>query len=376
MLEIKPTYDSEDPERYLLIADGVPLEDVSVSKDGNRFTYSARTHDSSQKLTAYKFTDFPTAVYVSLKHRLDWFNNINSVSLLRHFGGDTIDEDDPYYDLTFEIGKLSEWRGLYSFSEYYPQLVKTLEESGSKEIVASPNRDYEGSDFYYVIFNQARLDTPINDEISRCSGIFKAIHRQVDQALKTIYQDTSVVMLFDFPEEVRVPCEQYLLYFIQFLKDLGVEAEAEIQHGAGQVLFAVTPTDKQTALDKIRTALEAYLQLPSNPATGDTSIIEYEVAVQRLAANIDHLKGQLRLAHAELRLAGATIQTQQVTIDHLLSGKIIVESLKDVTLKAKEEDKEELLSGTVALTKVNWKGVEFNLPEIFRKLRRLFKEEE
>jgi hypothetical protein len=185
----------------------------------------------------------------------------------------------------------------------------------------------------------------------------------------------SVVMHFDFPEEVKVPCEQYLLYFVQFLKDLGVEATAELQQEAGQVLFAVTPTDKQTALDKIRTALETYLQLSSNPVN-DASIVEYEIAAQRLAANIDHLKGQLRLAHAELRLADATAQTQQVTINHLLSGQVIIDSVKDVTPKPQPEDKEELLDGTVALTKVNWKGVEFNLPEIFRRLRGLFREDE
>lgn len=57
MLEIRPNYDSNEPDSYLLTADGVPLEDVSVSRDGDRFTYSARTYGSSQELAAYKFTD-------------------------------------------------------------------------------------------------------------------------------------------------------------------------------------------------------------------------------------------------------------------------------------------------------------------------------
>ena len=51
---------------------------------------------------------------------------------------------------------------------------------------------------------------------------------------------------FEFPDAVRVPCEQYLLYFAQFLRDLGVEASSELRHEVGMVLFSVTPTDLRT----------------------------------------------------------------------------------------------------------------------------------
>jgi hypothetical protein len=185
----------------------------------------------------------------------------------------------------------------------------------------------------------------------------------------------SVVTYFNFPEEVRIPCEQYLLYFIQFLKDLGVEANAELQHEAGQVLFTVRPVDRQEALDTIRAALETYLQLPSNPIS-DSHGVEYEIAVQRLAANIDHLKGQLRLARAELRLADATIQTQQVTISRLLGDGVIGESLKDITPRPKDEDKEYVFEDLIIIKRYEGKGFEINLPELFRKLRRLFTKRE
>jgi hypothetical protein len=82
------------------------------------------------------------------------------------------------------------------------------------------------------------------------------------------------------------------------------------------LLFAVAPADQETALDNIRTAIQTYIQLPSSPLDTD-SIVEYEIAAQRLAANIDRLKGQARLINAELRLANATIEQQQITIDCL-----------------------------------------------------------
>ncbi|HYJ88718.1 MAG TPA: hypothetical protein VEW46_21810 [Pyrinomonadaceae bacterium] len=60
----------------------------------------------------------------------------------------------------------------------------------------------------------------------------------------------SVSALFEFPEEVRLPCEQYLQYFAEFLRDLGVNANTSLVQQAGQVLFTVTPTDQEQALSK------------------------------------------------------------------------------------------------------------------------------
>jgi hypothetical protein len=173
----------------------------------------------------------------------------------------------------------------------------------------------------------------------------------------------SVKIVLDFPEEVEVYCEQYLVYFVQFLKDLGVSATSELKHEAGKVLFSVTPTDQNEALDKIRSALEVYLALPSEKLTHSS---DNPVEVQRLSANIHHLQGQLSIAQAVLQAEEAAIQAQQISINNLLSENVI-----DITPK-KAEDKEEFLGGTIALTKYQNKGVEINLAEIFRKLKRLF----
>ncbi len=79
-----------------------------------------------------------------------------------------------------------------------------------------------------------------------------------------------------------------------------------------------------------------------------------------------------------LQAKDATIQAQQFTItnqQHLLSGEVIIESLRDITPQP-GEDKEELLGGTLAITKYEGKGFELNLPEIFRRLKKLFADEE
>ena len=80
------------------------------------------------------------------------------------------------------------------------------------------------------------------------------------------------------------------------------------------------------------------------------------------------------MAAAEIQAKNATIETQRLTIDiqrALLSGEVISDSVKVVTPKPKDRDLEELLGGTVALIPVEGKGVRINLPEIFRRLKRL-----
>jgi len=216
-----------------------------------------------------------------------------------------------------------------------------------------------------VVFSIDKI-LPLTVEVERCLSTLRNIH---DEVLVQLGADiNSLEVAFDFPEEVRVPCEQYLLYFGQFLADVGVKATTNIRHEAGQVLFAVTPDDKDTALDNIHTALGEYLNLARAPIN-EASLVS--IADQRLAANVDHLKGQLRLKNAELQLAQATIQTQQVAID-VLKGDALLEFVKDVTPK-QSDDKETFLGGTVALKAFNYKGVEVNYPEIFRKLKQLFK---
>ncbi len=89
---------------------------------------------------------------------------------------------------------------------------------------------------------------------------------------------------FNFPEQFKTPCEQYLLYFAQFLQDLGISATSNLKEEAGKVLFSVTPTDDKEALDKIREALAVYLNLPASPIVYDDSF-----AAMRLQQQIENL---------------------------------------------------------------------------------------
>jgi len=68
------------------------------------------------------------------------------------------------------------------------------------------------------------------------------------------------------------------------------------------------------------------------------------------------------------------MEAQQLIIDvqkGLLSGEVLLDSMKNVTPTSSNPEKQEFLGGTVSLIPIKGKGVEIHLPEIFRRLRKL-----
>ncbi len=116
---------------------------------------------------------------------------------------------------------------------------------------------------------------------------------------------------FEFPNEISSACKQYLLYFTQFLQDIGINATSSLKEDAGKVLFSVTPTDNSEALDKIREALAIYLNLPANPIVYNESF-----ASMRLEHQIDSLKHSQQMAVTEFRLkiAQSLVEAKNKTI--------------------------------------------------------------
>lgn len=178
----------------------------------------------------------------------------------------------------------------------------------------------------------------------------------------------TVSVEFSFPDEIKAVCEQYLLYFGEFLRDVGVQVTAELSEKAdtlGTVLFNVTPTDPKVALSKIREALNIYLALPQNTITPPDE--SASLAEKKLQANIDHLRHQLELLTVIAGSQRLQLQNQQTTI---VTQQHLIAKLESTPSSA---DREEFLGGSFALTKLERGGFEFNLAQIFRHVRDLFK---
>jgi hypothetical protein len=361
----------EDWEHSLFIHGSV-VENAEVHENavdkGSFYLYSD-FDEVTDKLLPHSLSDFLEAQItdIHVPFTVAWNEAIAALGIkcetIRYETGEIEEEKS---SLEIEFGGVARWVGWpYAFDEYYRSLHNFVEVSN---LTGVENRITESYHEPSAVIFSIDKTLPLIVEVERCVNALRDIHEEVLVQLGT--DINSLEVAFDFPEEVRVPCEQYLLYFGQFLADVGVKATTNIHHEAGQVLFSITPQDKETALDKIHLALGEYLNLARAPVD-EASIVS--IAEQRLAANLDHLRGQLRLKNAELQLAQATIETQQVAI-HVLKGDVLIASIQNVTTpQKKSDDKASFLGDTLALKPYNYKGVEVNYPEIFRKLRRLFK---
>jgi len=396
MIEIRKNTDPEVKKRGLLFVDGVLLENafVDTHRDSpNSCSVTSKDAVTSLKIVAHTFSDFPlTPDYIDL-----WFYPID----LEHLDKRGLficqwhnKQDEKVLLISFKLGgdTLTQWQSSYTFADYVYAMCSVLNEHEAvyeadwygnedqsisyqleiKEGSARPQRnkislnDIDKSNIHSLSVSfTCSPHKLIAEEIEHCSAIIREVHEEVLSRLISRISNRSVVTSFkDFPKEVRTYCEQYLMYFIQFLQDLGVDATSEIKHEAGKVLFTVTPDNEHEALDKIRTALNVYLHLPSNPIGNNPST---DIAVNRLESTVFRLHSDLRLAAAELQAKNATIEAQQLTINvqrSLLSGEIL--PLKQ------NEDREEFLDGAVALTVLKKEGVELNLAKIYRVLKDMF----
>lgn len=376
MIEIRNK--DNEPFEYELFIDGCH---VDARVDIGNQLYLTDT-DGTDLFLSKPFSDLlPDSLWLTgFPGMLEWWEaskKNNHIIIVR-------DTKTKSYQLQFILlASASHWNRLWTFSDYkeeFKSIVDSLGIPGMHWEKMEP--DIELAISMIEIFSSIGISFDIDaqrrigDEIARCSEILRHIHQQTEKSLAAKLRADSVVIYFDFPIEVRVACEQYLLYFIQFLHELGIDTTAELKHDIGGILFAVTPTTAEDALDKIRLALEIYLHLPSSSIKDISSADGIEI--QRLAANIHHLKGQLALASAIIQAKDATIEAQRVTIQQqarLLSGDVVLDSLKVSNDRLEAKDKEEILEGIFSITEYKGKGFELNLAEIVRRLKQLFRRE-
>ncbi|WP_298427519.1 hypothetical protein [uncultured Kordia sp.] len=203
---------------------------------------------------------------------------------------------------------------------------------------------------YYEVINLLKLE--IESIISRLTQ---------EQSIKS----NNLTNTFTFPPEIQSSCEQYLIYFATFLKDIGINAETNIESKAHETLFTVIPENGEEALDNIKEALQMYLSLPESPEFESIVTGFLDVGAQQLASQVLFLKSQLMMANSAIQLKDATIKSLNMTI---YQQSLLIE--KDQT---KKENEEKFAGGLVRVGELKIKNFTFDLPELLRRIKRKFK---
>ena len=355
-----------EASRGYLVIDGkeVPSEEIIVfGIVPDRIIISVMGQASLNKLTDYKFSDFskhPSVIeFRGGEQKYPGFN----LSALMY------SPNNPELRIDFEF-HTELWKHLWSISEFKNAFGMTLNNNTGVSLI-----DDGDVLSFEVAYDEA--DPRIGHFIAKSMLVAERLISETEANLK----GETLTAYFDFPDEVAVACEQYLVYFVKFLKDLGVGAKADLRHEAGQLLFSVKPDSTEQALENIREALNIYLQLPANPNIGMMMPVG-DIPTQQLVANVQFLQGGLRLAYATIQQQETTIQQRQETITNqasiiklqqqILSGEIVSQSLRPAPTKQSSEDRAELFNGIVTLTKVEKFGVELSLAKILKKLQARF----
>jgi len=348
--------------RRLRVAGGPSGYRVQVSNDGYKL------------LSDKRWSDFPAGL-----KRIHIFNiglNFQDLSIRAEFTF-----SDKGLRLLFPFSfRATTWKHPWSIKEFSEQCLEIVHAKDIGLLEGEKSWLEEFAEFE-LLASYDEADPELGQAINQFLPALEDLYASTNDALKAISRNDAMVAYFDFPAEVAVPCEQYLLYFVQFLKDLGVGASADLQHEAGRLLFSVTPESRDVALDRVREALDIFLQLPTNPGIGMAMTPIGDIQAQQLIANVQHLQGQLRLASATIQQQDITImQRQQTIVDQafiierqqkILSGEVLPDALKSVSIQKNSGDRVELFDGAVALTKVEKYGVEVSLAEVFRRVRAL-----
>lgn len=209
-----------------------------------------------------------------------------------------------------------------------------------------------------------------------CGEYFGATAEYIDRLINAArgeaqqrLDESSLVQYFNFPPETKNACEQYLSYFSQFLRDLGVSARTELKEEANQILFSVTPEGGKDALMAVRDALEIYLQLPTAKQEQQSFDGKQDVAVKQLQANVLHLQSQVLLAQSAFESQAATIEAKEETIR---AQRMALESFqnKRPTSEGAVTSPEPLFGRSVQVGTFRKFGVEVHWGELLRSLKR------
>lgn len=362
-IELEKVKPGEDKYTVFLDSEAVGCTYIwSWKKEKNYSIYV--DSDKLEKVFKYKISEFDETIE-SLElpfkfkgnHNFDWI--LSGRTIIRFT--DYFDEIAPFAYLEVQADT-DNWEKPFSLM----RMVDSLENLCIKtESVAFHLEDPE------VINNGFGIKQELTDRNKNICDVYEKILETFNglisdtiSSLLVEARQNSITSVFNFPKNIQVPCEQYLVYFSKFLEDLGLNAKTTIETEAQSTLFTVTPEDPSQALSQIRDALNIYLSLPEMPDVELSSKNYNDIGVQQLISNVYHLKSQLILAHSIIQAKDSTIENLSV-INY--KHKVLLESADK-----EKSNQEEILNGLITVSEYKGKGFKINLPELFRLIKRKF----
>lgn len=261
----RSTGDTRTTRKYQLFLDGTLVKNVEVETWGQStpggIWFSFRTSDEEAfgRLGKYNLRQLPDKMneVTFVPSGLEWARSLKEISFLASYEEEDLKEENLVGEVSVDfVPSFANWKSFYTPSEYFEELSRAVEceeKIGTEWVdgldIGLPDK--------FIVWFDVSIDESIVELLRRSIIQLERIHYSVERRLSERL-GKAILKPFEFPDDIRVACEQYLFYFAQFLRDLGLEDSSALRQDASTILFSVTPTDQHQALHKIRTALESY----------------------------------------------------------------------------------------------------------------------
>lgn len=159
------------------------------------------------------------------------------------------------------------------------------------------------------------------EELIKSKGLdntwqFQNLHNFLKQ--KKYENNNGVTAIFKFPDHLKTSCEQYLTYFAEFLKDIGVHTNVSMEGRGYETFFKTVPKDSKQALRKIQEALIIYLSIPVASESEFQSLknhnAKYRMAFEKLKIQNTFLKQQIKLNEYHLKIKNDAVKNKNEVI--------------------------------------------------------------
>lgn len=276
-----------------------------------------------------------------------------------------LDEKIPKIKIQIILQDWENWAKPWSMSALAKEFELSIKELGNKKLKYWQEDEESMLNGFGIQYFPENLNNDIKSEVDNILSLLQTSLETTNKRLLASIDGDTVLTYFHFPEEIKTACKQYLVYFAQFMTDIGISVNTELKEEINHTLFKIIPKNENESLEKIREALDLYLNAPNDKAFQDEIAIQTDIAAKQWEANIYHLKSQLSLANSVLQANQATIEMLQLSN---YQYKQLLESHK----QKKESEKEDIIKDIVAVKKYDGKAFSVDFAEILRRLKRKF----
>lgn len=361
--KVKTDGNSEKTIQYVVI-NGVADED-SLYSDKDAIRLHAYNEEVIESVLNETFDEVGKSFSkFSYGWEIDWWEDWLDIDI---YCNEFRNVEFPQIKIGLIIQPWEDWSKPWSMSALAKELEKNILELGYENIKYWQEDPESMLNGFGVHFTSLNKNDQINNEIEKILNTLSSVIQKTNRNLLASIDQNSVLTYFHFPDEIKTACKQYLIYFTQFVADIGINVDSEIKEELNATLFRITPKDKSESLERIKDALSIYLTAPNDMNFELQKVNHNDIAIKQWESNILHLKSQVILADSIIQVKNAAIESLQLS-------NYQYQQILETHEAYKKSESEEIIKGVVTVDKYEGKGFSINLAEILRRLKRKFNE--